>query len=75
MSPLLDLLETRQWRDTLNIVMERGHKNVWDCERIFNELKSYFRFADGHFLGEFTVASKETCAPLMLPTCSPQPIQ
>jgi hypothetical protein len=66
MSPLLVLLEARQWRDKLNVVMERGHKNVGDCERIFNELRGYFRLADGHFLSEFTVAAKETCAPLMV---------
>jgi hypothetical protein len=66
MSNLLDVLEARGYRDTLNIVMERGHRNVFDCERIFNELKGYFRLAQGHFLREFTVASKETCAPLMV---------
>jgi hypothetical protein len=54
------------YRDTLNIVMESGHRNVFDCERIFNELKGYFRLAEGDFLREFTVASKETCAPLMV---------
>jgi hypothetical protein len=66
MSNLLDVLEARGYRDTLNIVMERGHKNVFDCERIFNELKGYFRLGGANFLREFTVASKESCAPLMV---------
>jgi hypothetical protein len=66
MSNLLDVLEARGYRDTLNIVMERGHENVFDCERIFNELKGYFRLGGANFLREFTVGSKESCAPLMV---------
>jgi hypothetical protein len=66
MSHLLDLMESRGYRDRLNIVMERGHPNVFDCERIFNDLKGYFRLAQVAFLGDFTVASKELCAPLMV---------
>ena len=46
--------------------MERGHKNVWDCERIFNEMKDAFRFANSRLLGDFTVATKEDCRPLMV---------
>jgi len=66
LSNLLDLLQARGYRSTLNIVMEGGHRNVFDCERIVNELKGYFRLARGDFLRESAVSSKETCAPLMV---------
>ena len=46
------------YRDTLNIIMVRGHKNVFDCERIFNELKGYLKLGGGDFLrGRFVPAS------------------
>ena len=64
-SHLLDVLEARGYRDRINVVLERGHKNVWDCERIFNDLKGYFRLA-GDLFGTFTVETKESCAPLMV---------
>jgi hypothetical protein len=66
MSHLLDLMEARGYRDRLHIVMESGHPNVFDCERIFSDLKGYFRLAGAAFLGDFTVVSKESCAPLMV---------
>jgi hypothetical protein len=67
LSHLLDLLEKRNYRDRLNIVMESGHRNVRDCERIFKDLKGYFRLGGKPDLfGEFTIESKEACPPLMV---------
>ncbi|HUK59811.1 MAG TPA: hypothetical protein VLV50_11315, partial [Stellaceae bacterium] len=45
---------------------ERGHKNVWDCERIFNQVKTVLRRLGIDVLGTFTVGAKDTCPPLML---------
>lgn len=63
---LLQLLEERKNRDQLNVVFERGHPNVWDCERIFNDLKARYRRLNLHIFGSFTVETKETCPPLMV---------
>jgi hypothetical protein len=46
--------------------MEGGHPNVWDCGRIFNDLKRYFRMAGNDLFGTFTVEAKESCRPLMI---------
>jgi hypothetical protein len=62
----LELLGRRKNRDRLNVVIERGHKNVWDCERIFDDLRKRFLRLDADILGSFTVAAKETCPPLMV---------
>ncbi len=66
MGRLFDVMAMRDNRDRLNVAVERGHKNVGDCERIFNDLKDYLDFTDRNFLGEFTVAAKEDCPPLMM---------
>ena len=66
MSHLLDFMEARGNRDKLNIVMERGHENVWDCERIFNDIKRRAKRVGVDILGDFTVAAKDDCAPLMV---------
>ena len=61
----MDFLALRQHRDTLNIVMEDGHRNVGDCERIFHDLKKRLDNIGMNFLGSFTVEQKETWPPLM----------
>jgi len=64
---LVDLLAERNYRDRLHIVMEAGHPNVTDCERIFLDLKAkFFRLAGADFLGTFTIESKTSCPPLMI---------
>jgi hypothetical protein len=66
MGYLIDFLGLRQHRDTLNIVMEGGHKNVGDCRRIFDDLKKRFHNIGMDSLGSFTVERKDTWPPLMV---------
>jgi len=66
MGYLIDFLALRQHRDTLNVVMEGGHKNVGDCQRIFADLKKRFHNIGVGILGTFTVEQKETWPPLMV---------
>lgn len=66
MAHIIRIMEHNGYRDRINIVMERGHRNVFDCERIFNELRDVYRLAGKDFIGTFTVASKMDCAPLMV---------
>lgn len=67
MARLFDLMAERGYQDRLNVVMERGHPNVWDCERIFDDLRSHCKILAGSdFLGEFSVRPKEGCPPLMV---------
>jgi len=66
MRHLIEIVENNNYRDRLNIVMERGHPNVFDCERILNELRENYKIAGRDFIGTFTVASKGQCAPLMV---------
>ena len=67
MGRLFDVMAARGYHDRLNVVMERGHKNVWDCERIFNDLRDHAKILAGSdFLGTFSVETKENCAPLMV---------
>jgi hypothetical protein len=66
MARLFDLMATRFYRDRLDVVMEDGHPNARDCERIFNDLKGYLRFTGQNFLGGFSIERKHTCPPLMV---------
>ncbi len=66
LAQLLILMEERGNRDRMHVVFERGHPNVWDCERIFNDIKSRMRRAGDDVLGSFTVETKLNCAPLMV---------
>ena len=63
---LLETMGERGNRDRLHVVMERGHPNVWDCERIFSDLKGRLARSGEHVLGDFTVATKGDCSPLMV---------
>jgi hypothetical protein len=66
MGHLIAIMEENGYRDRLNIVMERGHPNVFDCERILNELKESYKMSGKDFIGTFTIAAKEDCLPLMV---------
>ena len=66
MGHLIDFLALRQHRDKLNIVIERGHPNVRDCERIFDDLKKRFHNIDVDILGSFTIERKDTWPPLLV---------
>jgi len=67
MGRLFDALAARGYQDRLHIVMEDGHKNVWDCGRIFKDLRDHAKaLAGSDFLGNFSVQPKEQCPPLMV---------
>jgi hypothetical protein len=64
---MLKIMADRGNQDRLNIVMEDGHTNVWDCERIYKDLKKRFRrVGEDHLLGSWTVETKASCPPLMV---------
>ncbi len=62
---IFEVLDARGNRDRLNVVIEHGHKNVGDCQRIWAEMKSAFRLVDLDIIENFNVSSKEKCYPLM----------
>jgi hypothetical protein len=66
MGHLIRIMEKNGYHDRLNIVMERGHPNVLDCERILNELKESYKATGKDFIGTFTIATKDDCPPLMV---------
>jgi hypothetical protein len=59
-----ELVSTGKWH-CLHIVLERGHKNSGDCEKIFDETKLTLQAKGFDVLGDFTIARKEEAAPLM----------
>ncbi len=66
MARLFDVMAGRGYQDRLHVVMEDGHPNVWDCGRIFKELRDNAKtLAGSDFLGTFSVEKKENCQPLM----------
>jgi hypothetical protein len=50
----------------LHVVLERGHRNALNCEKIFHETKLNLRAKGIDLLGTFTPAAKEEAAPLMV---------
>jgi hypothetical protein len=51
----------------LNVVIEGGHRNVKDVERIFHEMKTMARKRfDRDVLGTFRIVEKKQCPPLMV---------
>jgi hypothetical protein len=67
MARLFDVMAARGYQDRLHVVMEDGHPNVWDCGRIFKELRDHAEvLAGSNFLGTFSVEAKENCPPLMV---------
>jgi hypothetical protein len=63
---LIGLMENRNNRDRINIVIEDGHVNVHDCLRIFKDISDRWKLLGADVLGTFTVAKKHECAPLMV---------
>jgi hypothetical protein len=63
---LLHLMQERGDRDRLHVVLERGHPNANDCERIFNDIKRRWARAGNHVLGGFALENKNDCMPLMV---------
>lgn len=66
LASIIRVLAARDYRDSLHVVIERGHRNVWDCERIFNDLSKIFASKGFEFMKTFTVQDKTSCAPLMV---------
>jgi hypothetical protein len=59
----------RQYRKRvpdLHIVIEEGHRNSGDAERIFLEVKKEFEDAGFNMLRTITKAAKDECDPLMM---------
>ena len=65
MAHIFELLGKRGHRDRLHVVMEAGHPNVWDCDRIFRDMKSRCQRRGINLVGDFTVAEKAESQPLM----------
>ena len=67
MARLFDVMAEHGYQNRLHVVMEDGHPNVWDCGRIFDDLREHCKVIAGNdFLGTFSVASKKKCPPLMV---------
>lgn len=62
---MLGVMQARQYRDRLNVVLESGHRNAGDCLRIFEDFKRRWRLTGDDVLGTFTVSDKRECLPLM----------
>jgi hypothetical protein len=50
----------------LYVVIERGHKNVNDADRIFYEIQEELLLRGINIMGAITIGKKETCPPLMV---------
>jgi hypothetical protein len=50
----------------LHIVLERGHANALNCERILHNVKEILAAKGNQLLGTFTIAAKEDAHPLMV---------
>jgi hypothetical protein len=62
---MIDLMGKRQYRDRVHMVIEGGHPNVWDCKRIFDDIKSRLQRVGVDILASFTIENKVDCLPLM----------
>jgi hypothetical protein len=63
---LLQRLNRDQKPFKLHVVIEAGHKNARDAERIFNEVKSAHEENGSKALGTITIAKKSECSLLMI---------
>jgi hypothetical protein len=63
---VISILREKDGKDMLHIVLERGHKNAPDCERIFHEFKQLWKEQGADFFGTFTLQDKQSCMPLMV---------
>jgi len=66
MIALLRAVLERGKNHKLHVVMESGHKNVRDCDRIFGEIRTEIEELGGSTLGTLTIAKKLECWPLMI---------
>jgi hypothetical protein len=60
------LVRMQDSQGVLNIVLEKGHANAGDTERIFDEFKKELSKAGLNNFGTFTTASKGEALPLMI---------
>ncbi len=65
MARMISRMRKKGGKDILHVVLERGHKNAMDCERIFNDFKVRFRQQGADLFGSFTLEDKQSCMPLM----------
>lgn len=63
---IFTLLAERGYRDTLDVVIERGHHNALNCETIFHDMKKMYVASDLPFMGTFSLQNKSECMPLMV---------
>ena len=63
---IIQRLREKDGRDVLHIVLERGHHNATDCERIFNDFKNQWIGKGADLFGTFTIQDKKSCMPLMV---------
>src|SRR5579864_1677903 len=64
---LVDLALANGKNHRLNVVIERGHRNARDADRIFNDVKRRMKLRRGiELLGDLTIASKQEREPLMV---------
>ena len=58
--------DTRKKAHSMHVVLESGHKNSGDAQRIFSELKKELDDDGINLLKTMTLASKAECEPLMI---------
>ena len=66
LSYLLNKLVATGKNHRLHVILERGHRNALNCEKIFHETKLTLKAKGIDLLGTFTPAAKEEAAPLMV---------
>src|SRR5258708_26051297 len=62
---IINLIYATGKRHKLHVVVERGHPNAKNTEKIFHESKLTLKARGIELLGDFTLAAKEEAAPLM----------
>jgi len=65
MQHLINVIVANNGHHKMHVVIEGGHANVYDAERIFNDIRTILKRRDIDLLGTFTVAKKEEAPPLM----------
>jgi hypothetical protein len=66
MATIVNKLLATGKKHRLHIVLERGHPNALNCERIFHNVKQILAAKGVQLLGTFTIAAKEEAPPLMV---------
>jgi hypothetical protein len=75
MSRIMQLLRERGGQDSLHVVLERGHRNAGDCERIFHEFKTMGTQQLFAGLATFALQDKKAAIPSCSQICLRQSIQ